>query len=504
MGSTKVTSYLIFAISVATIGSFQFGYNTGVINAPENIIKEFLNNTLINRQGAVPSEVVITTLWSLSVAIFSIGGMMGSFSVGVFVNRFGRRNSMLIVNIFAVIGGCFMGFCKLAKSFEMLIIGRLVIGFFCGLCTGFVPMYIGEISPTAQRGAFGTLNQLGIVIGILVAQIFGLKSIMGSETLWPMLLAFTIIPAIIQVLTLPFCPESPRFLLINKNEEAEAKTILQRLWGTEDVGDDIQEMKEESVRMSQEKRTTLLELFRSPNYRQPILIAIMLQLSQQLSGINAVFYYSTGIFTEAGVKEPIYATIGAGVVNTIFTVISLFLVERMGRRTLHLIGLAGMAGCSILMTISLLLKTEYAAMSFVCIVAILVFVAFFEIGPGPIPWFIVAELFSQGPRPVAMAVAGCSNWTSNFLVGLLFPSAAFYMGPYVFVVFTVFLLFFFIFTYWKVPETRGRTFEEITRAFEVGRPVNTDVSMKVIDPSMAMSKADDESSMVAQGVNERV
>lgn len=288
MGSTKVTSYLIFAISVATIGSFQFGYNTGVINAPETIIKEFLNNTLIYRQRTIPSEVVITTLWSISVAIFSIGGMMGSFSVGLFVNRFGRRNSMLIVNIFAVIGGCFMGFCKLAKSFEMLIIGRLVIGFFCGLCTGFVPMYIGEISPTAQRGAFGTLNQLGIVIGILVAQIFGLNSIMGSETLWPMLLAFTIIPAIIQVLTLPFCPESPRFLLINKNEEVEAKTILQRLWGTEDVGDDIQEMKEESVRMSQEKRTTLVELFRSPNYRQPILIAIMLQLSQQLSGINAV------------------------------------------------------------------------------------------------------------------------------------------------------------------------------------------------------------------------
>lgn len=359
-----------------------------------------------------------------------------------------------------------MIFCKLAKSVEMLILGRLIIGIFCGLCTGFVPMYIGEVSPTALRGAFGTLNQLGIVVGILVAQIFGLDSILGTEERWHLLLGLTVIPAIIQSAALPFCPESPRFLLINKKEEDRAREILQLLWGTQDVEQDIQEMKDESARMAQEKQATVLELFRSRSYRQPIIISIMLQLSQQLSGINAVFYYSTGIFKEAGVKEPIYATIGAGVVNTLFTVVSVFLVEKAGRRTLHMIGLGGMAICSILMTVSLLLKDNYNAMSFVCIAAILVFVAFFEIGPGPIPWFIVAELFSQGPRPAAMAVAGCSNWTSNFLVGLLFPSAAYYLGAYVFIVFTAFLVIFLVFTFLKVPETRGKTFEEITRVFE--------------------------------------
>ncbi|KAF4022826.1 hypothetical protein G4228_014854 [Cervus hanglu yarkandensis] len=428
----RVTAPLIFAISIATIGSFQYGYNTGVINAPEAIIKDFLNYTLEERSETPPSSVLLTSLWSLSVAIFSVGGMIGSFSVGLFVNRFGRRNSMLIVNLLAIAGGCLMGFCKIAQSVEMLILGRLIIGLFCGLCTGFVPMYIGEISPTALRGAFGTLNQLGIVIGILVAQIFGLKVILGTEDLWPLLLGFTILPAIIQCAALPFCPESPRFLLINRKEEEKAKDILQKLWGTEDVAQDIQEMKDESMRMSQEKHVTVLELFRAPNYRQPIIISIMLQLSQQLSGINAVFYYSTGIFKDAGVQEPVYATIGAGVVNTIFTVVS----------------------------------DHYSWMSFICIGAILVFVAFFEIGPGPIPWFIVAELFGQGPRPAAMAVAGCSNWTSNFLVGLLFPSAAFYLGAYVFIVFTAFLVIFWVFTFFKVPETRGRTFEEITRAFE--------------------------------------
>lgn len=466
MGTQKVTAPLVFAITIAAIGSFQFGYNTGVINAPETIIKDFINYTMEEKLENPPTTVFLTTLWSLSVAIFSIGGMIGSFSVGLFVNRFGRRNSMLIVNLLAITGGCLMGFCKIAESVEMLILGRLVIGLFCGLCTGFVPMYIGEIAPTALRGAFGTLNQLGIVIGILVAQIFGLNVILGTEDLWPVLLGFTILPALLQSAALPFCPESPRFLLINKKEEENAKKILQRLWGTQDVAQDIQEMKDESARMAQEKQVTLLELFRVRSYQQPLMISIMLQLSQQLSGINAVFYYSTGIFKDAGVKEPIYATIGAGVVNTIFTVVSLFLVEKAGRRTLHMIGLGGMAACSILMTVSLLLKDAYQWMSFVCIGAILVFVAFFEIGPGPIPWFIVAELFSQGPRPAAMAVAGCSNWTSNFLVGLLFPSAAFYLGAYVFIVFTGFLVIFLVFTFFKVPETRGRTFEEITRAFE--------------------------------------
>ncbi|XP_070266828.1 solute carrier family 2, facilitated glucose transporter member 3 isoform X1 [Myotis yumanensis] len=482
-----VTAPLIFAITIATIGSFQFGYNTGVINAPEVIIKDFINYTLEEHLENVPSDVLLTSLWSLSVAIFSVGGMIGSFSVGLFVNRFGRRNSMLIVNLLAITGGCLMGFCKIAESVAMLILGRLIIGLFCGLCTGFVPMYIGEISPTALRGAFGTLNQLGIVIGILVAQVFGLNIILGTEDLWPVLLGFTILPSFLQIIALPFCPESPRFLLINRKEEDSARKILQRLWGTQDVTQDIQEMKDESVRMSQEKQATVLELFRSPNYQQPIMISIMLQLSQQLSGINAVFYYSTGIFKDAGVKEPIYATIGAGVVNTIFTVVSLFLVERAGRRTLHMIGLGGMACCSILMTISLLLKDNYSWMSFVCIGAILVFVAFFEIGPGPIPWFIVAELFSQGPRPAAMAVAGCSNWTSNFLVGLLFPSAAKYLGPYVFIVFTGFLVIFLVFTYFKVPETRGRTFEDITRGFEgqahmAGRAEKAAMEMNSMQP----------------------
>ncbi|XP_030605496.1 solute carrier family 2, facilitated glucose transporter member 3-like [Archocentrus centrarchus] len=475
----KVTPYLLYCVSTAVIGSLQFGYNIGVINAPEQKLRTFFTNVSQDRYGEPFSSRTVNLVWSFTVAIFSVGGMIGSFSVGAMVNKFGRRKSMLINNVLALLGGGLMGLSTLSQSYEIVIIGRLIIGVFCGLCTGLTPMYVGEISPTAVRGAFGTLHQLGVVIGILVAQIFGLEFLLGSDALWPLLLALTIIPAVLQTIMLPFCTESPRYLLIVLNQEEEARKALVRLRGTEDVEDDIQEMKEEGMKMSMEKKVTILELFRSPNYRQPIIIAIILHLSQQLSGINTVINYSTGIFSNAGVTQPIYATIGVGAVNTVFTVVSLFLVERAGRRTLHLIGLGGMAICALIMTISLLLVKTTPSL---VIVAAFGFVASFEMGPGPIPWFIVAELFSQGPRPAAMAVAGCLNWTANFLVSLGFPELQEICGPYVFLIFMVLLILFFIFTYLRVPETKGRTFDDIAQGFaaSTGKPPHSSVPEAIV------------------------
>uniref|UniRef100_A0A665UJD2 Solute carrier family 2, facilitated glucose transporter member 1-like n=1 Tax=Echeneis naucrates TaxID=173247 RepID=A0A665UJD2_ECHNA len=450
------------AAGTAVIGSLQFGYNTGVINAPQNVSIISCQRSLFWVQLSHHWQYgTLTALWSLSVAIFSVGGMFGSFSVGIFVNRFGRRNSMLMANVLAFIAALLMGFSKMAASYEMLIIGRFIVGLYSGLSTGFVPMYVEEISPTSLRGALGTLHQLGVVIGILVAQVFGIESILGNATLWPLLLGFTLLPSVLQCVLLPLCPESPRYLLINCNEESKARTSEIHLRGTEDVSEDMQEMREESLQMKKEKAVTIPELFRSSVYRQPIFVAIMLHLSQQLSGINAVFYYSTGIFERAGVSQPVYATIGAGVVNTAFT---LFVVERMGRRPLHLIGLMGMAVSAVFLTyLWCSVQDQLRWMSYVSIAAIFSFVAFFEIGPGPIPWFIVAELFSQGPRPAAIAVAGFCNWSANFLVGMCFQYQL--CGPFVFIIFTILLLGFFVFTYFKVPETKGRTFDEISAGF---------------------------------------
>ncbi|XP_065145034.1 solute carrier family 2, facilitated glucose transporter member 4-like [Paramisgurnus dabryanus] len=472
LGGERITGTLALSVFSAVLGSLQFGYNIGVINAPQKIIEQEYNSTWTERYSETIPPQTLTSLWSLSVAIFSIGGMLSSFSVGIISEFFGRRKAMLINNLLAFIGGGLMGMSKICRSFEMMILGRFTIGAYCGLASALVPMYVGEIAPTNLRGALGTLHQLAIVTGILIAQVLGLESLLGSEKLWPVLLGITVIPTVLQMALLPFCPESPRFLYIIRCQEHHAKSALRRLTGRLEVSDDLAEMKEEKRRMEMERKVSIPELFRSPLYRQPIIISILLQLSQQLSGINAIFYYSTDIFKNAGVESPVYATIGAGVVNCAFTVVSLFLVERMGRRTLHMLGLGGMCICAIIMTIALALLDTVPSMSYISMLAIFGFVAFFEIGPGPIPWFFVAELFSQGPRPAAMAVAGCSNWTANFIIGMCFPYVANLSGPYVFLIFAIFLLFFLFFTFFRVPETRGKTFDQISAAFN-SYPQNT-------------------------------
>uniref|UniRef100_A0A8C0H3B3 Solute carrier family 2, facilitated glucose transporter member 4 n=1 Tax=Chelonoidis abingdonii TaxID=106734 RepID=A0A8C0H3B3_CHEAB len=443
-----ITSTLVLSVFTAVLGSLQCGYNIGVINAPQKIIEQNYNATWLARHNASIELSTLTTLWSLSVAIFSIGGMISSFLVGV--------RAMIINNALAFLGGALMGLAKLGCSYEMMILGRFLIGAYSGLVSGLVPMYVGEISPTHLRGALGTLHQLALVIGILIAQVFGLDSLLGSPELWPLLLGLTVAPSALQLVLFPFCPESPRYLYIIRNKESKAKESLKRLTGCSDVSEALTEMKEEKRRMDMERKVSITQLFRCRIYRQPLLIAVVLQLSQQLSGINAIFYYSTSIFESAGLEQPVFATIGAGAINAAFTVVSLFLVERAGRRTLHLVGLAGMMVCAVVMT---------AALVYISMVAIFGFVAFFEIGPGPIPWFIVAELFSQGPRPAAMAVAGGCNWTCNFIIGMAFQSMADACGPYVFLIFAALLLGFFLFTYFKVPETRGRTFDQIAAAF---------------------------------------
>ncbi|NXV81525.1 GTR1 protein, partial [Atlantisia rogersi] len=424
------------------------------------VIMDFYSRTWLHRYNVTISSATLTILWSSSVAIFSLGGTFGSFFPGIFVNHFGWRSSLLMSNLLTFVSTILMGFSKMALSFEMLILGRFIIGLHAGFISGFVPMYMGEILPTALQSTSGTFHQLGIVLGILTAQVFGLDFILGSNSHWPLLLELICVPAVLQCIILPFAAESPYFLLINCNEEEKAKSILKKLRGREDISSDLQELKEERQQLMKEKAVTMIELFRSPMYRQPVLITIVLQLSQQLSGINMIVYYFANVFEKLGVKQPAFATIGSSVVNMVFAVITCFIGKRARHRTLHLIGLAGMAGCAVLITITLNLLDQIPWMSYLSIVAIFGFTAFFEIGPGPVPWLIMMELFSQSARPAAFTVAGLSNWTSNFIVCIGFQHIVELCGSYVFIIFTVLLVLFFILTCHKVPKMEGQTFNE--------------------------------------------
>uniref|UniRef100_UPI0037E84F06 solute carrier family 2, facilitated glucose transporter member 2 n=1 Tax=Semicossyphus pulcher TaxID=241346 RepID=UPI0037E84F06 len=481
----QLTGTLAVAVFTAVLGSLQYGYSLGVINAPQKVIERHYGLSLgvWSERSAVLSENSteeedffeaghhpdVVMYWSLSVAIFSIGGMVSSFLVGFVGDLRGRVKGMLMVNVLAVAAGLLMGLCKMWKPHLMVIAGRAVMGFYCGLTSGLVPMYIGEIAPKAYRGALGTLHQLAVVVGILISQVIGLDFILGNDDMWPLLLGLSGSPAVLQSFLLPLCPESPRYLYILLGKEAEARKSLLRLKGAYDPSADLEEMRREKEEADREARVSILSLIRSSVYRQQLLVALMMHLSQQLSGINAIFYYSTAIFAFAGVDKPVYATIGVGAINTVFTLVSVALVDKAGRRTLTLVGLGGMCCCAIGMTVGLKFQSDYEWMSYVSMSAIFLFVSFFEIGPGPIPWFIVAELFSQGPRPAAIALAGCCNWTSNFIVGMTFPYIQDLLGVYVFVLFAVLLLGFTVFIYLRVPETKGKTFEEIAAVFHKGR-----------------------------------
>merc|ERR1712088_264545 len=406
-------------------------------------------------------------IWAWTVAIFCIGGMMGGSLVGFVSGRLGRKGGLLLNNILVAVAALLMGFAKTAGSFHMLIAGRLVIGINSGLNAGLAPMYLSEISPTALRGALGTVYQLIITLSILISQILGMNNMLGTEDGWPWLLAITAIPAVFQLATLPFCPESPKYLLLDKDDEMAAQSALGWLRGTLEVHDEMDEMKQEQESMKLVPKVTLKEMITNGSLRQSLIIAMMMMLAQQLSGINCAIFYSTDIFEKAGLNptQSQSATLGMGAMNVAMTFVSLALIEKAGRKVLMLSGLSLMICMTILLLASLLTFTTVPAMSYVAVVAVITFVVGFATGPGSIPWFFVTELFAQSGRPTATSIAVVVNWTANFLVGLGFQPMQLLMGPWVFMVFIVIQLFFIVYVAVVVPETKGKTIDEITARF---------------------------------------
>jgi len=229
----------------------------------------------------------------------------------------------------------------------------------------------------------------------------------------------------------------------------------------------MDEMKQEQESMKLVPKVTLKEMLVNGSLRKPLIIAMMMMLAQQLSGINCAIFYSTSIFEKAGLDpaQSQSATLGMGAMNVAMTFVSLALIEKAGRKVLMVSGLSLMLCMTILLLASLLTFETVPAMSYVAIVAVITFVVGFATGPGSIPWFFVTELFAQSGRPTATSIAVVVNWTANFLVGLGFLPMRLLMGPWVFMVFIVIQLFFIIYVAIVVPETKGRQIDEITALF---------------------------------------
>ncbi|RKP07265.1 general substrate transporter [Thamnocephalis sphaerospora] len=469
----KWTGYTVFCAVSAALAAFNSGYNVGVANAPEQVVRECVGVTFEQKNAALPGCIPMDgNVWGFAIGAFALGGMVGGISASPIMNAIGRRKTLIFNNILFLIGGLLMAFSTTVAQF---IIGRVVVGMASGVGSVVAPVYVSEVATLKYRGAFGTLVQLNMVIGILFAQLLGLG--LSNAPGWRILFGITIAPSIVQVVFLLFTVETPAFLISRGNED-EAANVLTRLrrgfntyselnaiidsQGGKRAGrkasqsDDAASIERASVESCTEQAMSLIQIIRSPMLKV-LIIAVVVHAMQQLTGINSVFFYSTSMFSAAfGGEAARGVTVGIGALNFVMTIITIIVVDRAGRKVLLLGSTAGM----VLMSVIIIIGSVYKQ-NIVVVVAVFLFVACFAVGLGPVPWMLVPELFPTKAVGAASATALGVNWLSNFLVGQLFPLINTGLQDYSFLVFAVTGTLGFIFVYFQLVETKGKTVEEV-------------------------------------------
>ncbi|KAL1790426.1 solute carrier family 2, facilitated glucose transporter member 9 isoform X1 [Sigmodon hispidus] len=459
---------LVLAALVGAFGSsFLYGYNLSVVNAPTPYIKAFYNETWYRRHGQPIDPDTLTLLWSVTVSIFAIGGLVGTLMVK-FIGKFlGRKYTLLVNNGFAISAALLMACSLQAGTFEILIVGRFIMGIDGGIALSVLPMYVNEISPKEIRGSLGQVTAIFICIGVFVGQLLGLPELLGKESTWPFLFGVITIPALVQLATLSLLPESPRYLLLEKHNEAGAMKAFQTFLGKTDVSQELEEALSESRVQRTLHLLSVLELLRAPFVRWQVITVIITMASYQLCGLNAIWFYTNSIFGKAGIpqdKIP-YITLSTGGIETIAAIFSGLVIERIGRRPLLIGGFGLMALFFGTLTVTLTLQDQAPWVPYLSIVCILATIASFCSGPGGIPFILTGEFFQQSERSAAFIIAGTVNWISNFAVGLLFPFIQKSLDSYCFLVFASVCIAGAVYFYFVLPETKNRTHAEISQAF---------------------------------------
>ncbi|PIK47859.1 hypothetical protein BSL78_15276 [Apostichopus japonicus] len=465
--------WLVLCTLSSTVGaSTQFGYNTGVITVPAQYMRAFYNESHNDRRGSYMNPDAHTWLWASTVSVYCIGALFGALTAGFFSNKLGRRGSLLFSNVFSIVACVFIGISKFVNIYELVLVGRVISGYHSGLINSLVPLYMAEIAPTALRGFIGLLHPLLMCLGILGAQVIGFYMFNGEHE-WPVLLCLPpFLASVFQLVTLPFCPESPRWLYMNRKDSDGAKRALVRFRNSKNVDTEMKQMEEEYEKESCEERMGVgrllyMVVFEKPHWRKPLLISCTLCLGLQMSGIMMVWFYITDIFKQANLSDSQIAvgTIILGSLNVLGTLISSVLIDRLGRRPLTIVP-------SFILTVScvgITLCTRYQSQSewlqWMCIGFIAVLVLALSGGPGPMVYVIVSEIWPQAPRPAAMSISYIVNWSTNFSIGMFFPFLRNLFGEFVFLLFAATMFILGMFYFFKLPETKNKTFDEIADFF---------------------------------------
>ena len=437
--------YVIFLAVVAAISGFLFGFDTAVINGVLLFLRRqfSLNN--------IETEVAASALL--------LGCLLGAAGASLIGDRIGRRKSLLIS---AVLFAASTIAAALASTVLIFSIGRLIGGLAIGLASVLTPVYIAEVAPARNRGRLVSLNQLAIVVGILIAYVvsWGLANL--GETSWRWMLAVAAIPAVAFFIGLLFIPESPRWLISNHRRD-DGKRVLSRIYGPEQA--EHQALLVEQAAAGEQG--TWREVF-APSMRRPLIVAIGLAILCQITGINTVLYYGSIIISEHVKGETastaLMANVIIGLTNLICTLIAIRCLDRWGRRTMLLTGSAGM-------TISLVLFAILYGISgispLVVLACILCYTGFFAFALGPIPWVVISEIFPNKIRGRAASLATSTLWTSTLIVTFTFLTMIHALGVTgTFGIYAVLCVVTFVFIWTMVPETKGKTLEQIQREWE--------------------------------------
>lgn len=435
---------IAFVALTVAIGGFLLGFDATVISGVVPFIKEYFS--LSGTSGN----------WKLGFAVSSLGwgAMAGNAIAGPLSDRFGRRRVLLGTALLFVLSSLL---AASATSFSSFVVARIVGGLAVGGAILIAPVYIAEIAPADKRGSLVSLNQLMIVIGISASFFSNYFLLDLGEHNWRYMLGVQVVPALLYFALLWFVPESPRWLLLKGRDEA-ALQVLRRVTGEQQAQENLQQI-QRSLTMKAVSRG-FRGLFDS-RVRLIMIIALGLAFFQQITGINAIFYYLPTIFAQAGggVNDAFRQAVLVGLVNVLMTFVAIWLIDKLGRKPLLIMGIAGMALS--LFAISWAFNQESYNARLV-LIAIIGFVASFAISLGPVMWVMLSEIFPNEQRAAAISVAGFWNALVSATVTMIFPWALSTLGSGgTFLAFGLFATAALLFVVLLVPETKGRTLEQL-------------------------------------------
>jgi SP family galactose:H+ symporter-like MFS transporter len=440
--------FLYIAALISALGGMLFGYDTGVISGAILFIKGQFS--------------LSPTVEELVVSAVLVGAVVGVAFGGALTDNIGRRKVIILAAVVFILGSIIT---TLAQSIAWLVSGRIVVGIAIGLASFTSPLYISEVSPANRRGSLVSLNQLAITVGIVLSYLvdYALAGIQG----WRWMFGLAIIPAALLGIGMFFMPDSPRWL-VKHDEPDKARAVLRRIRGRTNVDGEMKEIQKSLGKQS----SHWSELF-NPLIKPAMVIGISLAIFQQVTGFNTIIYYAPTIFQFAGFRSAssaILATMGLGIVNVLMTAVAIGLIDRVGRRLLLLTGLTSMAIGLGLLGFAFTLPNQQSILGRIAAGSLMLYVASFAIGLGPVFWLLISEIYPLKIRGLAMSVATEANWGANLIIALTFLTLINLLGETgTFWLYSLVSIIAWLFAYFLVPETKGRSLEEIEAHWRAGK-----------------------------------